>query len=442
MITVLPSRGSCLICSARPKPSTSGMWASVSTSGNGSPDCMRRAAAPRRRAATSATTVGVPFANCGASRRGCRRLVALSSTTRTRTSRRTSGSIGAAAPPARRSASPKRSGEVERAAAAHLALHPDPPAHQVDQPRRRWPDPSPVPPNRRVVVPSACSNMSKISRLLVRRDADARVGDGESAARPRPADADWSSTSSTTSPRSVNLIGVSDQVDHHLPQAVAGHRAKIVAARRRATWQASSSPLPCARTASDFIVSPRHSRTSNARRFAASSLPASIFEKSRMSLMITTSDSAESADRRQVLLLLRRQWRVEHQFGHADDGVHGRADLVAHVGQELALAALAVSAASLARLNSAVRCCTRCSNSSRARRSDSSASLSDRDVGGNSQHGPLRPAGKGEGNLRGLQDVVFPRASVNFSSGTKVDRPLSMTSRSVAGKPSRSFPAG
>ena len=32
-----------------------------------------------------------------------------------------------------------------------------------------------------------------------------------------------------------------------------------------------------------------------------------------------------------------RERALQHQFGHADDGVHGRADLVAHVGQERAL---------------------------------------------------------------------------------------------------------
>ncbi len=37
------------------------------------------------------------------------------------------------------------------------------------------------------------------------------------------------------------------------------------------------------------------------------------------------------------LALLRTQAGVEKQAGHADDAVHRRADLVAHVGQELAL---------------------------------------------------------------------------------------------------------
>ena len=34
----------------------------------------------------------------------------------------------------------------------------------------------------------------------------------------------------------------------------------------------------------------------------------------------------------------------KRQLGHADDGVHRRADLVAHVGEELALRAVASSA--------------------------------------------------------------------------------------------------
>ncbi len=39
----------------------------------------------------------------------------------------------------------------------------------------------------------------------------------------------------------------------------------------------------------------------------------------------------------QVVALLARQLRVQGQFGHADDAVHGRADFMAHVRPELAL---------------------------------------------------------------------------------------------------------
>ena len=65
--------------------------------------------------------------------------------------------------------------------------------------------------------------------------------------------------------------------------------------------------------------------------------PASIFEKSRMSLMIVRS---ASADFRTVSAWCRwpaRQLRVEQETGHADDAVHRGPDLVAHAGQELRL---------------------------------------------------------------------------------------------------------
>ena len=42
-------------------------------------------------------------------------------------------------------------------------------------------------------------------------------------------------------------------------------------------------------------------------------------------------------DRPQALPLVVGQRGVEHQFGHAEDGVHGGADLVADLGQELVL---------------------------------------------------------------------------------------------------------
>ena len=67
--------------------------------------------------------------------------------------------------------------------------------------------------------------------------------------------------------------------------------------------------------------------------------PASILEKSRMSLMTVSSESAD------VLTMLRYSRcsavsvGFQRQLRHADDAVHGRADFVAHVGQELALGA-------------------------------------------------------------------------------------------------------
>ena len=53
--------------------------------------------------------------------------------------------------------------------------------------------------------------------------------------------------------------------------------------------------------------------------------------------MTASSDVGRRLDHVQVLALLGRQVGVQGQLGHADDAVHRRADLVAHVGQELAL---------------------------------------------------------------------------------------------------------
>ena len=70
-----------------------------------------------------------------------------------------------------------------------------------------------------------------------------------------------------------------------------------------------------------------------------------------MSLMIASRVSAGTADRVGALALFRAQFRVEQQFGHADHAVHRRADLVAHVGEKLAL----VAAGALGSLLSAMK---------------------------------------------------------------------------------------
>ena len=65
--------------------------------------------------------------------------------------------------------------------------------------------------------------------------------------------------------------------------------------------------------------------------------PASIFEKSRMSLMIVSSASLRRADDRRLLALLVVELASQQQPAHADHRVHRRADLVAHRCQERAL---------------------------------------------------------------------------------------------------------
>ena len=62
--------------------------------------------------------------------------------------------------------------------------------------------------------------------------------------------------------------------------------------------------------------------------------------------MIVSSASPLRADRLGVAALEVVERGVQQQLGHADDAVHRRADLVAHVGQELALGTVAAIASS------------------------------------------------------------------------------------------------
>ena len=83
----------------------------------------------------------------------------------------------------------------------------------------------------------------------------------------------------------------------------------------------------------------RLSSTSSKRKsvFSMSSLPASIFEKSRMSLMMPSSACAADLHLGQIVALPGVSSVFKRQMRHADDGVHRRADFMAHVGQEIAL---------------------------------------------------------------------------------------------------------
>ena len=84
------------------------------------------------------------------------------------------------------------------------------------------------------------------------------------------------------------------------------------------------------------IADSTHSRRSKGWR-SMSMRPASILEKSRMSLMIVSSESPRVADGGGEVALVLGQRRVQQQPAHADDRVHRRADLVAHRRQEGAL---------------------------------------------------------------------------------------------------------
>ena len=144
-----------------------------------------------------------------------------------------------------------------------------------------------------------------------------------------------SDTSTTTSPRSVNLIALptrltriwrsrtgsptsrvrhvlGDEIDELEPLAARSARQTGRSARR---W-------------------PRADRTASAE---SSNLPASIFAKSRMSLMMPSSAWPERVTLSTQPPLAVVQRRRREQVGHAEHAVHRRADLVAHRRQELRL---------------------------------------------------------------------------------------------------------
>ena len=68
-----------------------------------------------------------------------------------------------------------------------------------------------------------------------------------------------------------------------------------------------------------------------------SNFPASILETSRMSLMTVNSASADDLTIRRYSRCSGGELGVQHQIGHPDDAVHRGPDLVAHVGEKLAL---------------------------------------------------------------------------------------------------------
>ena len=192
-----------------------------------------------------------------------------------------------------------------------------------------------------------------------------------------PPDGPSRQTSRSTSPRSVNLMALPTRLTTiwrsrpRSPQTSSG------------TWgrmrQVSSRPFSWARTASDFIVSPRLSTRSKVLR-SSCSLSASILEKSRMSLISRSKDSLDSATTFK---------KSRCRGARLPCSTSSVMPMMAFMGVRISwlilarnalLARLAASAASLAwansalvRSNSAVRCRTRSSRSSRAARNSASA---------------------------------------------------------------------
>ena len=234
-----------------------------------------------------------------------------------------------------RRACAKRDGEVERAAAAQLAAHRQAAAHRANQVRGdRQPQAGAAVPARRRGVD--LREGGEDSLLVRRRRCRCPCRSPRTAARlPR------ASAMSERRRRSAHAAGlrelhrVGEQVDQHLPQPqrIAQQR---VGNRRLDVGTQASSPSRAARkpNVADHVVD----RLAQAEgRASSTNLPASSFEKSRISL-------SSSSSRWALVLTVCRYSRTsgesvlaQGQVGHADDGVHRRAQLVADVGQELAL---------------------------------------------------------------------------------------------------------
>ncbi len=240
------------------------------------------------------------------------------------------------AAPAAASPGRRRDGEVEGGAAAGPgAFHPHlPPISSAS--RLLMARPRPVPPYLRVVLLSAWLNFWNSRLLASSRQADAgvahrKVQQGAVLAR-------------LGNHAQHHLAGfgefhrVAQQVEQDLaqPRHVAvddgRHLARAVALEDIGDVEVLLGRTAGIRSSADSTQSRR------SKGWASMSMrPASIFEKSRMSLMIVSSASPLVADRRRVVALLGVQRRVQQQPAHADDGVHRRADLVAHRRQEGAL---------------------------------------------------------------------------------------------------------
>ena len=199
-----------------------------------------------RSAAAPLSTDGRPHLQRISRSCSMRRLTALSSTISTGRSVEVDGATA----PARAAVTPRLHGEVERAAlAGSLSTQIRPPisSTSVDEIVR----PRPVPPNRRVVEPSACSNGSKIGCCL-------------SSGMPMPVSLTEEvqqhavgrrSTSTSTCTTICAALGeldrVADQVDA-APGAAGPDRRRAPSGTSGSTWQTSSRPFCSARSASGF----------------------------------------------------------------------------------------------------------------------------------------------------------------------------------------------
>ena len=149
------------------------------------------------------------------------------------------------------------------------------------QNRRLMASPSPVPPYLRVVDASAWTNSWNSLPICSRRHADAGVGDRDRhpfAARPRVARFDANRDRAVLG----ELAGVAREIEQRLPDPhlVGAHRCRCRRRSRRPPG-CRSSPPACRCVAPTSATSGAMAKAST----CSSILPASILERSRMSLI-------------------------------------------------------------------------------------------------------------------------------------------------------------
>src|ERR1039458_4549070 len=138
-----------------------------------------------------------------------------------------------------------------------------------------------------------------------------------------------------TSPCAVNLMALPTRLTIISRNRVGSATTSSGTSGRMS--QVSSRPFWWARKARVLMAGTKLSRSLNSME-SSSSLPASILEKSRISLMMVSSESADGRlDHIGVVELFGVESGVQKQVGHPDDAVHGSANLMTHVGEEFAL---------------------------------------------------------------------------------------------------------
>ena len=205
--------------------------------------------------------------------------------------------------------------------------------------------PSPVPSYLRVVELSPCSKAWKIfscfSRgmpMPVSLIAKCNTGDGWSPGTDGAGSVDVcstpASTRTTTSPLLGELDGVADEVEQDLPQPARVADQGVGHLRLDLAGQLQPLPVGAEGQRPEGLPQDVPQGEVGAVELELAGLDLGEVEQVVDHLQ---QGLRRGLDDRQVLALLARQRRVEGELGHAEDGVHGGADLVADVGQELIL---------------------------------------------------------------------------------------------------------